>query len=244
MNASIIMATFNGAKYVQQQIESILPYMDSSDELIISDDGSKDGTIEIIKKITKKDNRVLFFDGPHKGIIKNFEFLLSKSSKDIIMFCDQDDVWLPNKINKIKHFFSANQSVHVLLHDMYIATNDDINNNTYKKRHFENHYKKQGFIRNLIYSAYYGCCMAITKEMKNFLLPFSKYVNMHDQWIGLVGEFYNCSYFMQEPLIIHRIHDKNTSHKRPYLTRIKYRLVSFLAFLDKIKTKKKWKFTV
>lgn len=244
MNASIIMATFNGAKYVQQQIESILPYMDASDELIISDDGSTDGTIDIVKKIASRDSRIIFLDGPHKGIIKNFEFLLSKTSKDIIMFCDQDDIWDPEKINKIKTFFAENKHTHVVLHNMHIATNEEIENNTYKKEIFKKNNKKHGFFRNLIFSVYWGCCMAITKEMKDYLLPFSKYVNMHDQWIGLIGEFYHCSSFMQEPLIIHRIHGKNTTHKRPYLIRIKYRLVSFLAFFDKIKSSKKWKFAL
>ena len=66
------MATYNGAKYIRQQIDSILPYMEENDEMVISDDGSKDETIEIIKEYTTKDKRVVYFDGPHQGVVKNF----------------------------------------------------------------------------------------------------------------------------------------------------------------------------
>lgn len=239
MNISVVMATYNGAKYIRQQIDSILPFMEENDEMIISDDGSKDDTIEIVKEYAKKDKRVVFFDGPHQGVIKNFENALSRAQKEIVMLSDQDDIWFPEKLPLLRHFFEKNEDVQLVLHDMFFANDGEIDEHSYSKKLFDSYHVRHGFVYNWIYSGYFGCCMAFTQKLKNYLLPFSKYVNMHDQWIGLIGEYYHKSAFIVEPLIAHRVHDNNVSQKRPYLVRFKYRIVSLIAFLDKVFCKRK-----
>ena len=88
----ILMATYNGEKYLREQIESILNQTYSNIRLIISDDCSKDKTREIIKEYEQKDNRIIaYFQENNLGYAKNFEFLLTKVENDFYMLSDQDD---------------------------------------------------------------------------------------------------------------------------------------------------------
>ena len=88
---SVAMATYNGEKYIKKQIESILINLNKDDELIISDDGSKDKTLDIIKSI--KDKRIKIISGPKQGVIKNFENALNNCTGEYIFLSDQDDIW-------------------------------------------------------------------------------------------------------------------------------------------------------
>ena len=96
----IVLATYNGEKYVGEQIESIINQTYKDWKLIIRDDGSKDKTAEVIEKYAAKDNRITIIkDGiGNLGFNGNFTKLLETSSQDYVMICDQDDVWIPEKI--------------------------------------------------------------------------------------------------------------------------------------------------
>ena len=95
----ILLATYNGEKYLKEQIESILNQTYSNIRLIISDDCSTDKTKEIIKEYEEKDDRIISYSHEKNlGYVKNFEFLLSKVENEIYMLSDQDDVWLPIKV--------------------------------------------------------------------------------------------------------------------------------------------------
>ena len=234
---SIVMATYNGEKYIREQIDSIVRQMKDSDELILTDDGSTDNTFSIIKEY-QKDKRIKLYRGPQKGFPKNFENGLKETTKDIILFSDQDDLWLPDKLDRIRQFFETNVDIWLVLHDMYLANNDEIKEGTYCKKSFDMRKRKHGFLYNLFYNGYYGCCMGITKEYKKYLLPFPISVIQHDQWISLVAEYFHRAAFIDSPLIIHRIHDKNCYAKRRITTRLYYRyhlIASFLRTVKRIK---------
>ena len=97
----ILMATYNGEKYLKEQIESILQQTYTNFKLIISDDCSKDNTREILEQYAQKDSRIeIHFQQQNLGYVKNFEFLLTKVENDIYMLSVQDDVWLPTKVEK------------------------------------------------------------------------------------------------------------------------------------------------
>ena len=100
----ILLATYNGEKYVQEQIESILNQTYKNIHLIISDDVSTDGTREILKQYEENKNITIYYQSQNLGYIKNFEFLISKVENNIYMLSDQDDVWLPEKIEKTSIF--------------------------------------------------------------------------------------------------------------------------------------------
>ena len=106
---SVCMATHNGARYIKEQIDSILPQLAEGDELIVSDDGSKDDTIEIIEqyadpriKVFRYQHPVKFTDhfATHRYASRNFENAMSHAKGDIVFLCDQDDVWTSDKVAK------------------------------------------------------------------------------------------------------------------------------------------------
>ena len=97
----ILLATYNGEKYLSELIDSILSQTYKNIRLIISDDCSKDNTREILDKYKKEDSRVIVYkQEQNQGYVKNFEFLLKKVESDYYMLADQDDVWLPEKVEK------------------------------------------------------------------------------------------------------------------------------------------------
>ena len=95
---SVCMATFNGEKYIKEQIESILSQISLSDELVISDDKSTDNTLDIIRDFNDPRIKLYIHEKDH-GFVRNFENALTKSNGDIIFLSDQDDIWMPDKVN-------------------------------------------------------------------------------------------------------------------------------------------------
>ena len=219
MNISIVMATYNGAKYIKTQLDSIVPYLKEQDELIISDDGSTDETIEIIRSYNYPN--VFLVKGPHQGVVRNFESALLKAKGDILMFADQDDIWMSNKLTVIRETFEENPDVEVVLHDMFIADNYEIETLSYSKRSFEIRKRRHGVLYNLLYNGYYGCCMALKKEFINKCIPFPDGTKMYDQLLGLIAEYRRKSIFISEPLIIHRYHGVNLSSRQGFISSFK-----------------------
>ena len=102
MSISVALATYNGEKYISEQLNSILPQLGPEDEIIISDDGSSDRTLEIVAGFCSAQIKVL--KNPGKGVISNVENAIKHTSGDIIFLCDQDDVWLPDKVSVTKKY--------------------------------------------------------------------------------------------------------------------------------------------
>ena len=97
----VLLATYNGEKYLKEQIDSILEQTYSDFRLLISDDGSTDDTRKILEEYKNKDSRIqVFFQESNLGVVKNFEFLLKKVESKYYMFSDQDDIWKSEKIEK------------------------------------------------------------------------------------------------------------------------------------------------
>lgn len=232
------MATYNGAKYIQRQLDSILPYLEDNDELIITDDGSKDGTLDIILSYLPQYPQIRLVDGPRMGVVRNFENGLYHASKDVILFADQDDIWLPEKLPFVRKFFKENNGTQMLLHDMYLASNDEIQNSTYTKRSFVERPRKHGVFNNVFYNGYYGCCMCFTQEFKNSFLPIGEKVNAYDQWIGLLAEYDKTSVFVDSPMIIHRCHDNNVGKNLKMKDKILFRFQLLYSFVYHIKSRR------
>ena len=99
---SVCMATYNGEKYIREQLESIIPQLRDDDELVVSDDASTDSTLDIVRSYN--DPRIKIFQNENHGVAHNFENALRHASGDILYFADQDDVWLPGKLDKMEKF--------------------------------------------------------------------------------------------------------------------------------------------
>lgn len=96
----VLLATYNGEKYVKEQIESILNQTYSNIRLVISDDCSKDNTREVLKQYENNPKVEIHYQEKNLGYVKNFEYLLNQVKNDLYMLSDQDDIWLPEKIEK------------------------------------------------------------------------------------------------------------------------------------------------
>lgn len=210
---SVCMATYNGERYLRQQLDSILACLSKEDELVVSDDGSTDATLDILYDYAKKSHiRLRIFDGPHRGVITNFNNALENAEGSIIFFSDQDDIWHPDKVEKVMEtFLSSNCSV--VVHN---ARLDGSNGEPLGKTLYESRQSRPGFIKNFIKNSYVGCCMALRCSLLPVVLPLPENVEMHDWWIGLVSDIVSKSVFIEDPLIDYRRHSGNVSRMTHY----------------------------
>ncbi len=203
---SVCMATYNGEKFIKQQIDSILPQLSDEDELIISDDGSKDETINIITAYSEPKIKLFHNTGTH-GVIPNFENALRQCQGDYIFLADQDDIWHSDKV-KICVAELQNGNALVLSDAIVI----DENNNTISSSFFVERNSKMGFWHNFIKSSYMGCVMAFRRELIKIFLPFPKYIAMHDLWIGYIVELAKLPHcFLDQKLHYYRRHGNNVT---------------------------------
>ncbi|WP_083891510.1 glycosyltransferase family 2 protein [Fibrella aestuarina] len=201
---SVCMATFNGAKFVKRQLLSILPQLEPLDEIIISDDNSTDDTVSVINSIHDKRIKV-HLNKIGSGPTANFQNALYLCSGDIIVLCDQDDIWLPTKLSDIRHALSTSDLV---ITDCIVV---DEKEQIIHESFFALRNSRKGFWRNLYKNSYVGCCMAFKKEVLSYSLPFPRHIHMHDWWIGLCVEKLGKVYFLDKPLIKYVRHGNNAS---------------------------------
>ena len=202
---SVCVATYNGEKFIREQIDSILCQLSSDDEIIVSDDGSTDGTIVIINCIG--DKRIRIIEGPRKhSPTFNFENALKEAKGDYIFLADQDDVW---KTNKVEVCMKWLQKYDCVVSDAEVT---DSNLNPLYPSLYAIMQVRQGRIYNTVWkNGYTGCCMAFRREVLNASLPFPKDIPMHDIWIGNVAAYkYNVK-FISEKLVLFRRHEDTIS---------------------------------
>jgi glycosyltransferase involved in cell wall biosynthesis len=209
---SVAMATYNGEKYIKEQIDSILVNLRKNDELIISDDGSTDNTISIIKDFQKKDKRITLLNGPRLGVKQNFANSIKNCNGDYIFLSDQDDIWDGNKVREVMKAFKEDDIL-LVEHDCTLIDNEYhvINQSFFK-------YRKcgPGIIKNIYKNTYIGCCMAFKSNLKKNILPIPNNIEMHDQWIGLIAEKFGKVKFIEKKLIKYRRHGENTTSLKHY----------------------------
>lgn len=204
MSISVCMAVHNGALFVKEQIDSILVQLEKNDELIISDDGSIDDTVEIIKSY--RDHRIILLQSKRfNNPTRNFENALKTCRNEFIFLSDQDDVW---NADKIKIMTEA-------LHECDLAVCDcrivDKQLKVIEHSFFEWNRSKNGLVNNLLRSSFVGCCMAFHRRVLDKAIPFPGEIVMHDQWIGLIAQKYFKVKFIPQVLVDHRRHSKNYS---------------------------------
>jgi len=221
MRISVCIATYNGAKFIKAQLDSILCQLGDDDEVIVSDDSSTDDTVEIIKQIGDKRIK-LFTNQEFRSPIFNFEHTISKAAGQYIFLSDQDDIWLPNKVEITLKY----------LNDYNLVVSDciliDQNKNEISPSFFELNNSKSGFFSHIFKNSYLGCCMAFDRKILQAVLPFPRKIAMHDIWIGLLSELIGKSIFISDKLVLFRRHTSNfspTSKKSSFslLFKIKYR---------------------
>ena len=236
---SVCMATYNGERFIKEQLDSILPQLSQDDELIVSDDGSTDKTLEIIASY--KDERIKVFHHQKTGnkyyptlkvcySTRNFENALKQAKGDYIFLCDQDDIW---EKNKVEESLKLLKNYDCVFHNF--SEIDDAGNLINEK-----FYKKNPLtfnpLKDIVHLNIWGCCICFNREILNLSLPIPEKVPQHDIWIGLVCERNGTCFWNDEVLIRHRIYAGNTSFagkksENSFLLKVRYRLNIFKSLL-------------
>lgn len=204
------MATYNGERFIGEQLSSILRQIAPGDEVIVSDDSSTDRTVAIISEFNDSRIRVLEKNTFHNPIF-NFENALRHATGEIIVLSDQDDIWFPNKIELIRSQFSARkQPVWLIVTDAEVISENGA-------VLFDSLFKKfrrvgPGVMANIIDNSYIGCCMAFSRELLTFALPFPKQIPMHDMWLGLVAELFGATSYVPVVTASYRKHENSATN--------------------------------
>lgn len=205
---SVCVATYNGAAFLEQQLVSIASQLRANDELIISDDASKDKTIAICELVKTNFPNINFLivSGPKLGVSKNFENAILVSTGDYIFLSDQDDVWLPEKLST---FLQA------LSHSDFVLSNAYIVDSSLNMNSLDILFKNKaslGFFKNILSNNYIGCCLAFRRQILAYALPFPANIPMHDWWLGLIASAFNRKiFYIDQPLLLYRRHGGNLS---------------------------------
>jgi glycosyltransferase involved in cell wall biosynthesis len=209
----VLLATYNGEKYLRCQLDSILNQTHKNIRLLINDDCSTDGTIEILKEYETKDNRVkVQYNEKNLGYIKNFENLLKRVENNYFALSDQDDFWMENKIEKSLDKL-LKENADLVFTDLEVVDENlkqiapslvkfmKMNKNIKK-----NHDYKLVFLRNCVT----GCTILSKKELINKYIPVPKEEPMvHDWWMALIISQIGKVVFLEEPTIKYRQHGNN-----------------------------------
>ena len=208
---SVCMATYNGGKFIREQLESILSQLPSDhSEIVIADDGSTDDTLAEVNSLGDSCVRVLNAE-KHLGVIYNYERALQASKGDIVFLADQDDIWLPGKVDKV---LAALNDADLVAHDAWMLRPSDSQDSSWARAGKLSDIRayKSGVVANWWKNTFTGCCMAFRRSILDKALPFPKNLPMHDQWLGLVAEKNFKVKFIDEPLVEYRQHSTNATH--------------------------------
>lgn len=217
MKISIVMAVYDGEKYILQQLQSILLQTRKADEVIICDDCSTDKTVEIIKNYIKNNNLnnwKLKINSSNQGWKKNFYNGLYMATGDIIFFSDQDDVWEKDKLQIMTGIMTNSQILALsgcvsLINDK----NEKIKNSNLIPFYGTNTNKiyKNEFNSKIIYSVVPGCTLAINKNLIKYVKDKDLNFIPHDSLFWKLATILDAAYYLDRVVTKYRIHNSNAS---------------------------------
>ena len=220
---AIQLATYNGAKYIREQLDSLFQQSCGDFHLYVHDDGSTDDTLKIIEEYRQKySDRVTVLEDSqkHKGAARSFMTLLQEVDSDYYMFCDQDDIWLPNKVEltlaRMKEIEgttgnAAGTAPVVVATDLKVVDEQltpikDSFNADLKIDVFRKH-SELICVRHVVT----GCTMMFNRAAKEASLPISPRATMHDEWVALCVHFNGgIISILDEATMLYRQHTSNT----------------------------------
>ncbi|MDC4203430.1 MAG: glycosyltransferase family 2 protein [Candidatus Manganitrophus sp.] len=238
------MATYNGEKFIEAQIDSLLNQTYQNWHLMVRDDGSIDQTVYILKTYKKQfpDKISILESKEHLGACLNFGELLKHSTADYVMFCDQDDIWLPEKIkvsfNGILHLEDkyGKEKPLLLFTDLTVVDKDL----TVMAKSFWGYEKinpdNTTVNRLLVQNVVTGCTSIINKKLKSLSVPVPPEAIIHDWWIALVASVFGHTDYNSVPMVLYRQHGQNDvgARKRGLREALK-KSITFETSINKIK---------
>lgn len=206
---SIAMATYNGAKYLREQLDSLYAQTRLPDEVVAVDDCSTDGTLEILEAYHQKYGLSYFVNESRLGINLNFGKALSLCRGNYVAICDQDDVWFPEKIEKsLRKMLEVEANKPVLIVSDLILTDQNLQS----LRKFHPKQFTSSWSLSILGNARQGCCMFMNQQLLKMLLPIPSSTplnNLYDFYIAVMGAMCGEKYYLAEPLMYYRVHGGN-----------------------------------
>lgn len=208
----VLLACYNGSRYLQEQLDSLF-CQSAPFQLLVRDDNSTDNTLQILH--TYKKRLILLPTEQNLGVIGNFERLLAASSAPYLFFCDQDDLWHPQKIAlslaKIQEMETLyGKKTPCLVHtDLSVVTETGklLQPSFWQWNGFD--IKNPSLASLLCQNQVTGCAMVINRALRNLVLPFPQKAVMHDWWCALVAALFGKIGTIDQPLIRYRQHSAN-----------------------------------
>jgi glycosyltransferase involved in cell wall biosynthesis len=205
------MAAYNGERFLREQLQSILAQLGLADEVVVCDDGSTDGTVSLLESV--RDPRLKIERHERNlGLFPAISRALTRASGDILFLSDQDDVWMPHKTLTVLGVFRDEPAVTLVLSDAtvidaggrevassYVGLPPGTGSGTWRA------------VRSIAKNRYLGGAIAFRRSMLRVCLPIPAAVPMHDMWIGILNDLYGKTYYVPEPLIAYRRHDRNVT---------------------------------
>lgn len=204
----VVMATYNGARFLSAQIDSVLCQLRAGDELIVVDDASTDETREVLESYSA-DRIRLAYNPTNLGVLRSFERGLGMTGHDVVFLCDQDDVWLPGKREAFAAAFAEDPRCYIVVSDAQVI--DESGRLLMPSYMNWRGGFRYGFFSNLIRNRYLGCAMAIRRNVLVAGLPIPAYVPMHDMWLGSIGTILGRVRYLPGPLLQYRRHGNNAT---------------------------------
>lgn len=217
-NTSILLSTYNGERYLREQLDSIFAQTDQDWRLVVRDDGSTDATVSILQEYKERypESLLLLPSDGNLGPIFSFELLMRSCDSDYVLFCDQDDVWLPNKVELTRAVMMEQEKDRkevpmVVFTDLKVVDADlNIIADSFWKYSKIDTSISQDFDMLCVHGVATGCTMMVNRSAIEKALPFPKEVRMHDAWLvlctskakGVIGH-------LSEPTILYRQHANN-----------------------------------
>lgn len=221
---SIAMASYNGEKYLKEQLDSIYAQTYKNIEVIVTDDCSTDKTVDILEHYAKSCGLKYFVNEKNLGFVKNFEKVLSLCDGDYIALADQDDIWCKDKIE----ILFKNVSGHLMVHSDAMLINDQgkMIEESFTKQSKKKIYQTTQeylFINNVT-----GCTSMIDKTLLKKALPIPSKFGVHDYWLAVIASTQGSIAYVDKPLVKYRQHDnnqigadENTTTLKQFLNRLK-----------------------
>jgi len=242
MSVSVCIATYNGEKFIYEQLDSIIKQLTSKDEIIIVDDCSTDNTINIIEGFNYS-NIIINQNEINRGVNYSFGQAISKATNDIIFLSDQDDIWTTGRVKKMLERINESGCA-VISSNFHSIDNKGLDIEFPVDGVHPSNSKKH--LKNIIdifigKKNYYGCAMAFKKEIVPLICPIPSYVESHDLWIALVGNLIKSNLHIDNISLLKRLHNSNATETNRTLSKKLWSRVIFLISIIEIIFRKKIK---
>jgi glycosyltransferase involved in cell wall biosynthesis len=203
---SIALASYNGARYLQEQLDSLSAQRRLPDELIVFDDASRDDTVGILEtfRATAPFEVKVHRNASNLGYSANFELAISRCAGDIIFMSDQDDVWFPEKIETVTRLFEQEPQIMVVSHNHIITNHDLTHDGVTKLQNIRSLGLPSSWLKT-------GCCTAFRRQWLEVVLPIPHATVTYDLWICQMADLLGVRRILPQSLLYYRRHGANAS---------------------------------